>query len=77
MANSIIYNTAEFYEQSLTCSHCGWIGTGADTIIIDMYGVGEVQQVNCPDCDNNLGGLPKVSPAAHSSLDDELGEQIG
>jgi len=55
-----IYYPINFGEQKITCSNCGWTGTGSEAIIIDLYGIGDVQQVNCPDCDNNLGSLPRT-----------------
>jgi hypothetical protein len=77
MANTTtVYELKAFYTQSITCDSCGWNGTGADTIIIDMYGIGDTRQVNCPNCDNFLGNLPKVT-AADGEQPDELGEQIG
>lgn len=78
MANTtIIYDQDTFNEQLITCSNCGWVGTGADTIIIDMYGIGNARQVNCPNCDNNLGSLPKEAMPGNEPADDELGESIG
>jgi hypothetical protein len=55
-----IYDPVNFDEQEINCLRCGWTGTGSETIIIDLYGIGDAQQVNCPDCDNNLGSLPRT-----------------
>jgi uncharacterized Zn-finger protein len=54
-----IYDPITFNEEKITCSNCGWTGTGSEAIIIDLYGIGNAQQVNCPDCDNKLGHLPR------------------
>jgi hypothetical protein len=53
-----IYDPINFDEQKITCSNCGWTGAGSEAIIIDLYGIGDAQQVKCLACDNNLGSLP-------------------
>jgi formate dehydrogenase maturation protein FdhE len=76
MADQIIYDLKQFYTQPITCSNCGWQGTGTDTIIIDMYGIGDVRQVTCPNCDNFLGSLPREEEPKPETPD-ELSDQIG
>lgn len=76
MADTIIYDLKEFGELLITCPNCGWMGLGSETIIIDMYGIGEYRQVNCPNCDNNLGNLPRPEETK-PELPDELSDQIG
>jgi len=76
MADQIIYDLKEFYTQSIICPNCGWQGVGSDAIIIDMYGIGDVRQVNCPNCDNFLGGLPREEERKPETPD-ELSDQIG
>ena len=55
-----IYDPGNFDKQKITCSNCGWTGTGSEAIIIDLYGIGDAQQIKCPDCDSNLGSLPRT-----------------
>jgi hypothetical protein len=77
MANAEkIFNQKDFDSQSLSCSNCGWQGTGAEAKLIDFYGYGKSQQVNCPRCDNNLGSLPKTG-ATEGETPDTLSDQIG
>jgi hypothetical protein len=72
----IIFNENEFNTQMLTCSNCGWSGTGSETKVIDFYGLTEAKQVNCPACDNNLGSLVK-GDGPPGGINDELANQIG
>lgn len=52
-----IYIEAEFDEQVLECPSCNWKGSGSDTIIIDLYGISEVKEIHCPECDSYLAGV--------------------
>lgn len=56
---AIVFDWKDFNEQKITCSNCGWTGTGSEAIIIDMYGIGDVKLVSCPGCDTTLGTLPR------------------
>jgi hypothetical protein len=76
MADTIIYDLKVFPSQLITCPNCGWQGAGSDTIIIDLYGIGDVRQVNCPNCDNFLGSLPREAETKPETPD-ELSDQIG
>ena len=76
MADTIIYALPLFTTPSITCPNCGWQGTGSETIIIDMYGIGDVRQVNCPNCDSFLGSLPREKETKPETPD-ELSDQIG
>jgi hypothetical protein len=59
-----------FDQQKITCSNCGWNGIGSQAIIIDLYGIGDTKQVNCPKCDNNLGSLPRTEAPMSGPLGD-------
>ena len=76
MADANIYDLKLFYTQSITCPNCGWQGKGSEAIIIDMYGIGDVRQVTCPNCDNFLGNLPREGEPKPETPD-ELSDQIG
>jgi ribosomal protein S27AE len=71
-----VYDEKDFHSQRLSCSNCGWEGTGADAKLIDFYGYGKSQQVNCPNCDASLGNLPKRGPV-QGEAPDRLSDQIG
>lgn len=46
-----ILNAYDYEEQDLKCDDCPWEGKGADAILIDFYGVSDVQELHCPNCD--------------------------
>ena len=52
-----VYYDTEFDEQSLECPTCSWKGKGYDTNVIDLYGVSDVKEIHCPNCDQYLGGI--------------------
>lgn len=56
-----MYYEAEFDEQSLECPKCNWKGKGSDANVIDLYGVAEVKEIHCPECDTYLGGVKSRS----------------
>lgn len=70
-----IYLNTDFYEQPFHCSNCSWKGEGKDTNIIDFYGVTEVKEIHCPNCDNTLGGLKDDDKGGESA--DPFSFQIG
>lgn len=71
-----VYLPNEFDEVSIKCPSCGWSGTGAETNIIDLYGVAKAKEVHCPNCDTFLGNLKKEEPPAGQSAD-PLSFQLG
>lgn len=46
-----------YEEQELSCSTCGWAGKGGDAILIDFYGVSDVKELHCPNCDTILATI--------------------
>lgn len=75
MATTIFYEES-FNDEPITCPNCGWKGTGADTHIVDFYGVVRAREVHCPNCDNKLGDI-KENKTAQGNSGDELSNQIG
>lgn len=66
------YPQSTFDEQPVSCSACGWSGTGADAVVISFYGVADGQEVACPACDNRIGLLVKDNhsdPPGESATD--------
>lgn len=53
----LVYSENSFDEQEISCSDCGWKGTGRDTNIVDLYGVSKLKEIHCPECDAYLAGL--------------------
>ena len=58
-AKDIIYDPRTFDEEHLTCSHCGWNGTGDQAHIAGFYGIGKFKEVICPNCNEYLGNLSR------------------
>ena len=52
-----VYNERGFDDEIISCSRCGWEGSGYDANIIDLYGLTKVKEVHCPNCDSYLGGV--------------------
>jgi predicted nucleic-acid-binding Zn-ribbon protein len=65
---NITFDLNGFDQQKITCSNCGWTGIGSQVIIIDLYGIGDAKQVNCPKCDNNLGSVPRTDATKSGPL---------
>jgi hypothetical protein len=65
-----------FDELTITCPNCGWNGLGADTNIIDLYGLTKLKEVHCPACDNYIAGLERER-APGDPEGDELSNQLG
>jgi hypothetical protein len=56
-----VFDKRTFDKEQLTCPKCGWNGPGAKATVIDFYGIGKMQQVTCPECDEYLGNLSRES----------------
>ncbi len=54
-----IYYENDFDDKTLQCDHCKWEGKGSETILIDLYGLADHQEIHCPNCDAYLGSLKK------------------
>ena len=52
-----IYIDTEFHEQVVECPSCDWKGRGSDTVIIDLYGISDVKEIYCPECDSYIAGV--------------------
>jgi hypothetical protein len=55
-----VYSEEEFSDEILECPKCGWKGKGSEAVIIDLYGVTDVQEIHCPNCDHYLAGLKRA-----------------
>ena len=53
------YQEDSFARQTLSCPACQWKGTGADAVVIDLYGIVKAKEVHCPNCDEKIGILVK------------------
>lgn len=64
-----VFDEKEFDDQPIKCPKCGWEGTGYQAIIIDLYGLTDIQEVHCPKCDAYLGGLKRADRPGGESAD--------
>jgi hypothetical protein len=71
-----VFSARDFDELTITCPNCGWYGLGADTNIIDLYGLTKLKEVHCPACDNYIAGLERER-APGDPDGDELSNQLG
>ncbi len=71
-----VYDDNEFGEAQLRCSRCGWQGSGSETNIVDFYGVTEVQEAHCPNCDEVVANVKRADNAEGGS-GDQTSFQIG
>jgi hypothetical protein len=58
-AKDKIYDQQTFDDESLTCPHCGWTGTGLEAHIAGFYGLSKFKEVLCPRCNEYLGNLSR------------------
>jgi hypothetical protein len=47
----------DYTDQDVSCEECGWIGKGREANLIDFYGVSEIQELHCPNCDATVATL--------------------
>lgn len=50
-----------YQEQELSCDACGWKGVGADAILIDYYGVSDIKELHCPNCDTVIATIKSAT----------------
>lgn len=55
MAKTLI--PQDYEEQDLSCEECGWKGKGEDANLIDFYGLSNVKELHCPNCDAMVATL--------------------
>lgn len=70
------FREADFRNQLLECSKCGWKGTGDRANVIDFYGVVSDKEIHCPECDERIGILKKDDPSPGEGATD-LSFQLG
>ena len=61
-AKDKIYDPRTFDDESLTCPHCGWKGTGMEAHVAGFYGLSKFKEVLCPNCSEYLGNLSRDRP---------------
>ncbi|MBA2328734.1 MAG: hypothetical protein H0V91_03845 [Flavisolibacter sp.] len=54
-----VFTSQQLNYISLISSRCGWSDTVDKAIVIDFYGLSEVKEVHCPQCDAQLAALRK------------------
>ena len=71
------FNASSFDEQDLSCSKCHWQGKGADSNVIDFYGVSNEKEIRCPNCDERLGSVKKDNDPPPGESASDLSFQFG
>lgn len=70
-----VYTSQQLNYIQLNCSNCDWSGTGDRAIIIDFYGLTEVKEVHCPECDTQIAALKDDENGGESA--DPISFQLG
>ncbi len=71
-----VFTSQQLNYISLKCSRCNWSDTGDKAIVIDFYGLSEVKEVHCPQCDAQLAALRNDDDTGGESAD-QVNFQIG
>jgi hypothetical protein len=71
-----VYTSQQLNHTQLQCTRCTWSGTGDRAIIIDFYGVADIKEVHCPDCDTQIAALKNEDDHRGESAD-QVSFQIG
>ena len=58
-ANNQVYDQRVFNDQQISCSKCGWSGTGAESHVSEFFGIGNSKEVLCPLCDGHIGQITR------------------
>jgi hypothetical protein len=52
-----ILDPENYIDEDLVCEKCGWTGKASESNLIDFYGVSDVKELHCPNCDNVVATL--------------------
>ena len=71
-----VYTPQQLNYTSLICTQCNWSGTGDKAVIIDFYGLSDIKEVHCPECDTQIAALKNEDENRGESAD-QVSFQIG